>query len=1241
MVLLKHGITSIGYLVLFVASNTGSAARRYAPSDSEFAQNKTYSDARTHGYQGPTRLVRLPRATAGGSAAIAKSEDGIRCVVAGRESLRILRISPPDAAESGNTAEHRFAVGKGGFRIEASRNFWDGSGLHIDSANTDVVWGHGIYSNKILTSARNGELIMWDLNKTGPSKYERRTRDHSRSIHALSYSPILEKYCVTGSADGDLRVWDLRDMSKSIMWIRHPGPVRSVAFSPIPGHPLQAISALDNGGIYRWDLSMGQRGQLDRILAAHTGPILTLDWTLSSSSASSYRASRSNWYGAPSTALGLLDEIIPSGGLQGGPGTGETDGTGMGWLASGGLDRCVKVWDLTARTTGTHISHDPTYTLRTAYPVRRVLWRPGYECELAVVAHTDQGVSSSADLQAPAGVHLTSPIAATGPGAGLISALSSPRMGTAGLSMLESVSEPALTLPRNDGGTPVEIWDVRRGFIAKWVVNDSVGEGGVSDIALADSHAIWAQHSSGTFSQLDLRACCRPLDAVSRTAVSWDPAGSLAFVTDQRKRWEIPYDDVVSKTLGDPPLIPAAQTCGTIAFDGMENLEAFVQLAQNCIYEGRDRRSVCAHNAKVSLDMGKTEAAQTWLMLQSLLTDLVAEVSMTPSAASQAIRDVPHYASAPAAIPTLQTVPNRALPQRSMSTDTSGAAKSESRSPSSLSRENLEGPIVMGRRSSRPETPASSTASSPRKSSNSLPQLQATLFSRRESGVGQGQAIRPMLSSSYRRPSSSFLLSPSMRSMHSDSPNDSIKGNASLKHVGEGALDDSDSSESEEESALAVPSRSDSGDEETSLSRPFHPLRPGIAVQPSPLAHQQTWTDEEDEDEDDESPSPGSSSDSDAPSPRPKLKRSRTKSAARSRTRSRSSTVASLAVHASSPKLVRQGSSTSIRTVIASSTPGQDDREGGLQREETVRDLGNPITSTKTSPNHKRARSTAFADDGKLGLSHNNAEDIACSSHGHAECSERAREAESNYRDLGWSALRDALEDFAEQGDIQMCALLALVARKELKISAMRTSRFVEAYIDTLAKLRLHTAAAYLRKYVEADDIRNATALQTTIYTCCSRCRTGQPSGSYAYCTACKSAISRCSICHLPVRALAFTCPVCLHGGHQECYRNYYVKRPMVDLDSEQSLAEQDRTAQPPPTPNPPHLRPRGRTPSRSGSLIHDSDSEDGSVPRVGESATNGDEVEPSYATLAYSLQGHACAAGCGHFCWAARKVAS
>lgn len=92
-----------------------------------------------------------------------------------------------ETSQPSNT-EHKFAVGPGGHRIDASRNFWDGSGLKIDCASTDVAWGHGgestaeelhsrfdtrrpVFNNKILTSARNGELIMWDLNKSGSTKY--------------------------------------------------------------------------------------------------------------------------------------------------------------------------------------------------------------------------------------------------------------------------------------------------------------------------------------------------------------------------------------------------------------------------------------------------------------------------------------------------------------------------------------------------------------------------------------------------------------------------------------------------------------------------------------------------------------------------------------------------------------------------------------------------------------------------------------------------------------------------------------------------------------------------------------------------------------------------------------------------------------------------------------------------------------------------------------------------------------
>ena len=69
-----------------------------------------------------------------------------------------------------------------------------------------------------------------------------------------------------------------------------------------------------------------------------------------------------------------------------------------------------------------------------------------------------------------------------------------------------------------------------------------------TDAVFRDSHAIWAQHSSGAFAQIDLRTSTRPIDAVPRVALSWNvwdtKDGSLAFITDRKSRHEVPYDDV-------------------------------------------------------------------------------------------------------------------------------------------------------------------------------------------------------------------------------------------------------------------------------------------------------------------------------------------------------------------------------------------------------------------------------------------------------------------------------------------------------------------------------------------------------------------------------------------------------------------------------------------------------------------------------------------------------------------------
>lgn len=230
------------------------------------------------------------------------------------------------------------------------------------------------------------------------------------------------------------------------MRVHHPTSVRSVVFSPSTWQPFHAVIGLDNGSIYRlaltclhlrfrlilnrrWDLKMGQRGLLDRLPVAHTASVTSLDWCNLSVSGQNQSANT----------------------MTGGPAEGP--GNGLGWLVSGGLDRCVKVWDLTTPGLITRIPNKPTYTLHPSLPVRRVAWRPGYECELAVVLNAEFSTGSNSDM-----------------GQGMITG--------AGSEGDEHAVDAKASLAV--GGDAVEIWDVRRGWIPKWSVTGSAIEGGVT-----------------------------------------------------------------------------------------------------------------------------------------------------------------------------------------------------------------------------------------------------------------------------------------------------------------------------------------------------------------------------------------------------------------------------------------------------------------------------------------------------------------------------------------------------------------------------------------------------------------------------------------------------------------------------------------------------------------------------------------------------------------------------------------
>lgn len=104
------------------------------------------------------------------------------------------------------------------------------------------------------------------------------------------------------------------------------------------------------------------------------------------------------------------------------------------------------------------------------------------------------------------------------------------------------------------------------------------------------------------------------------------------------------------------------------------------------------------------------------------------------------------------------------------------------------------------------------------------------------------------------------------------------------------------------------------------------------------------------------------------------------------------------------------------------------------------------------------------------------------------------------------------------------------------------------------------------------------------------------------------------------MRALLFKCAVCMHGGHQSCFQNYYSRKPLVEVTVTQ-LPSQPPQATPRPSP-------RGRPSSRSGDTEWLED-----VGPKDDEATGTRIVKSSSPIL-----GHPCAAGCGHFCWATNE---
>ena len=168
-----------------------------------------------------------------------------------------------------------------------------------------------------------------------------------------------------------------------------------------------------------------------------------------------------------------------------------------GWLASGGDDRTVQIWDMSQNWDR---QPSPIHTLHTSQPVRRLAWRPSHHTELVIVPN-------------PISTTAIDPTIASIP---------------QGLESYQAADEFC------------EIWDVRRHYIAKYAVPSPDG----TPVGLD-----WWNEDSllgvfpSAFTSIDISEKILPLESLPRQLMAWNHRGELAYGIDKFNEGEVPFDD--------------------------------------------------------------------------------------------------------------------------------------------------------------------------------------------------------------------------------------------------------------------------------------------------------------------------------------------------------------------------------------------------------------------------------------------------------------------------------------------------------------------------------------------------------------------------------------------------------------------------------------------------------------------------------------------------------------------------
>ena len=259
-------------------------------------------------------------------AAVDVSPDRSHAILAGREILKTVRVTPDSCNEALNLRSAITSYSS----TQSSSQERGVVGRKSQLIANDVKWAHSNYSSVIATAAPNGQIILYDLDKA--SVQVACLHEHTRQVHRLAFNPHHAALLLSASQDGTTRLWDLRTghrngavgrFESKAVFVSSSESVRDVRWSPTRG--MEFVACTDSGMIQQWDIL--QSGKPVVRFKAHAKTCRAIDW--------------------------------------------HPDGK---HVVSGGADKTINIWDLS-----THNSRmKPYLQIRAPQPVSNVRWRPPY-----------------------------------------------------------------------------------------------------------------------------------------------------------------------------------------------------------------------------------------------------------------------------------------------------------------------------------------------------------------------------------------------------------------------------------------------------------------------------------------------------------------------------------------------------------------------------------------------------------------------------------------------------------------------------------------------------------------------------------------------------------------------------------------------------------------------------------------------------------------------------------------------